>query len=304
MATGIVRLAPAAPLLAHPPSAPPSLLSLDAGHASLPPGPWRGAGLAVPVFSLRTSSSLGVGDFGDLLPLAELAASCGLRVVQLLPVNDTRCSGTWLDSYPYSAASTKALHPLYLSLPAILASPTPTPLPAQQPLPAHSHHTHHASPPPPHHAAATVASSAHLVSFGHITGDSAKHAHAHSPPPPPPPPHAAASHRLPRAFLESPAGHSLAADVAAARVRLEAACDAQGGVDYEAALAAKLALAHRAFDAADADASCAASLDAFVDEHAEWLKCAYSFATAVCSHTNLSPSFLLNQAVRRVSVPG
>jgi hypothetical protein len=34
---------------------------------------WRGAGLAVPVFSLRTHHSVGVGEFLDLIPLVDLA---------------------------------------------------------------------------------------------------------------------------------------------------------------------------------------------------------------------------------------
>ncbi len=95
---------------------PPAALLLHAGHLRFSAGAWRGAGLAVPVFSLRSEHSVGAGDFGDLLPLVDLAAAAGLRMVQLLPVNDTRCHGTWWDSYPYSCASTHALHPLYLRL--------------------------------------------------------------------------------------------------------------------------------------------------------------------------------------------
>ena len=89
------------------------------GHVRHPDGPWRGAGVAVPVFSLRSSQSVGCGDFGDLVQLVRLAATCGLRCVQVLPVNDTRCDGTWRDSYPYSCASTAALHPLYLRVQAM-----------------------------------------------------------------------------------------------------------------------------------------------------------------------------------------
>ena len=89
------------------------------GHVRHPEGPWRGAGIAVPVFSLRSRQSVGCGDFGDLCQLVQLAATCGLRCVQVLPVNDTRCDGTWRDSYPYSCASTAALHPLYLRVQAM-----------------------------------------------------------------------------------------------------------------------------------------------------------------------------------------
>ena len=35
----------------------------------------------------------------------------GLRLIQVLPVNDTCVYGTWWDSYPYSTMSVFALHP-------------------------------------------------------------------------------------------------------------------------------------------------------------------------------------------------
>jgi len=77
---------------------------------------WRGAGTAVPLFSLRTRSDFGVGEFPDLKKLIDWAAATGQRVVQLLPINDTTRTGTRADSYPYNAISCFALHPLYLSL--------------------------------------------------------------------------------------------------------------------------------------------------------------------------------------------
>ena len=77
---------------------------------------WRGAGTAVPLFSLRTDSDFGVGEFPDLKRLIDWAVATGQRVIQLLPVNDTIRTGTRLDSYPYNAVSSFALHPLYLSL--------------------------------------------------------------------------------------------------------------------------------------------------------------------------------------------
>lgn len=79
---------------------------------------WRGAGTAVPLFSLRTSSDFGVGEFPDLKLLVDWAVATGQQALQLLPVNDTMRTGTRSDSYPYSAVSSFALHPLYLSLPA------------------------------------------------------------------------------------------------------------------------------------------------------------------------------------------
>ncbi len=78
--------------------------------------PWRGAGVAIPVFSLRSEQDFGIGDFYDLMPLIDWAASTGQNFVQILPINDTTMTGTWTDSYPYNANSTFALHPQYLRL--------------------------------------------------------------------------------------------------------------------------------------------------------------------------------------------
>ena len=85
---------------------------------------FRGAGTAVPVFSLRTADDFGIGDFRDLRPLVDWAASTGQCIIQLLPVNDTTRKGEWKDSYPYSPVSTFALHPLYLRLQDIGVKPT------------------------------------------------------------------------------------------------------------------------------------------------------------------------------------
>lgn len=75
---------------------------------------WRGAGVAVPLFSLRSERDWGVGEFRDIVKMAEWSAAAGLSVIQLLPVNDTSVTGTWRDSYPYNPLSCFALHPLYL----------------------------------------------------------------------------------------------------------------------------------------------------------------------------------------------
>ncbi|MDQ3782959.1 MAG: 4-alpha-glucanotransferase [Actinomycetota bacterium] len=77
---------------------------------------WRGAGVGVPVFSLRTDRSMGVGQFTDLIPFVDWAAEAGMSVVQLLPVNDTVKTHDWDDSYPYDLVSVRALHPMYLDL--------------------------------------------------------------------------------------------------------------------------------------------------------------------------------------------
>ncbi|KAF7803970.1 4-alpha-glucanotransferase DPE2 isoform X1 [Senna tora] len=81
--------------------------------------PWRGAGVSVPMFSVRSESDLGVGEFLDLKLLVDWAISSGFHLVQLLPINDTSVHGMWWDSYPYSSLSVFALHPLYLRVQAL-----------------------------------------------------------------------------------------------------------------------------------------------------------------------------------------
>lgn len=77
---------------------------------------FRAAGVAIPVFSLRSEAGCGVGEFSDLKAMGDWAASCGMMMLQILPINDTTSSRTWTDSYPYSAISVYALHPIYLRL--------------------------------------------------------------------------------------------------------------------------------------------------------------------------------------------
>ena len=90
--------------------------------AYFPLYPWKGAGVVVPVFSLRSEGSFGVGDFGDLKSMVDWADKTCLRIIQVLPINDTNMTGTWQDSYPYNSISIYALHPQYTDfrqLPAI-----------------------------------------------------------------------------------------------------------------------------------------------------------------------------------------
>ena len=77
---------------------------------------WQGAGTAIPVFSLRSSEDFGIGEFNDLKLMADWAAATGQSIIQILPINDTTMSHTWMDSYPYNANSTFALHPQYINL--------------------------------------------------------------------------------------------------------------------------------------------------------------------------------------------
>ncbi|MEP6725125.1 MAG: 4-alpha-glucanotransferase [Bacteroidota bacterium] len=89
---------------------------LHDGFVQLPNSTWRGAGVAIPVFSLRSKDSFGTGEFRDIKLLADWAKKTRLRLIQLLPINDTSGTNTNIDSYPYSAISAFALHPIYINL--------------------------------------------------------------------------------------------------------------------------------------------------------------------------------------------
>lgn len=88
--------------------------------------PFRAAGIAVPVFSLRSREGFGIGEFADIKAMADWAAQSGFQLLQLLPVNDTTASYSWKDSYPYAAISAFALHPIYLRLQDMGLSLVPT----------------------------------------------------------------------------------------------------------------------------------------------------------------------------------
>lgn len=79
----------------------------------------RLAGTVIPVFSLRSKNSWGVGDFGDMKLMADWLAATGQKVLQILPVNDTTVNGGDEDSYPYNCVSVFALNPLYTSMEAL-----------------------------------------------------------------------------------------------------------------------------------------------------------------------------------------
>ena len=82
-------------------------------QAYFPIYPWKGAGTVIPIFSLRSEGSFGVGDFGDLKLMVDWCAKTKQRVLQVLPINDTNMTYTWQDSYPYNSISIYALHPQY-----------------------------------------------------------------------------------------------------------------------------------------------------------------------------------------------
>ncbi|NDV77409.1 4-alpha-glucanotransferase [Dysgonomonas sp. 511] len=77
---------------------------------------WKSAGVAIPVFSLRSEDSFGIGEFSDLKKMVDWAAATSQNIIQILPINDTTNTHTWIDSYPYNAISIYALHPIYLGL--------------------------------------------------------------------------------------------------------------------------------------------------------------------------------------------
>ncbi|MDD5139957.1 MAG: 4-alpha-glucanotransferase [Verrucomicrobiales bacterium] len=107
--------------LLHDAVAPGKHTVVNDGFIRLPADTWKGAGVAIPVFSLRSENSFGTGEFTDLKPLADWCQRTGLKLIQILPVNDTSATHTWVDSYPYAAISAFALHPLCLNLNSLIA---------------------------------------------------------------------------------------------------------------------------------------------------------------------------------------
>ncbi|MFZ4455619.1 MAG: 4-alpha-glucanotransferase [Bacteroidales bacterium] len=84
-------------------------------HFNNPLQNWKGAGVAIPVFSLKSNESFGIGDFADIKKLVDWTVATGQRIIQILPINDTTMNHTWQDSYPYNSNSIFALHPVYLN---------------------------------------------------------------------------------------------------------------------------------------------------------------------------------------------
>jgi 4-alpha-glucanotransferase len=74
----------------------------------------RRAGVATPLFSLYSKSSLGIGEIPDLKLLGDWCLATGMSVIQLLPMNEVGSHHT-----PYDAQSSFALEPMYLSLEAL-----------------------------------------------------------------------------------------------------------------------------------------------------------------------------------------
>ena len=94
----------------------PAIIKVDDGVICVNTEKVRFAGVNVPVFSLRTENSFGVGDFSDLRKLVDWATKVGLKMIQILPINDTISTYSFLDSYPYNAISVFALNPLFIDI--------------------------------------------------------------------------------------------------------------------------------------------------------------------------------------------
>jgi 4-alpha-glucanotransferase len=73
-------------------------------------------GVAVPLFSLRTEDDFGIGEYADLPRFGDWCVANELKIIQILPINDTTAHYDWHDSYPYNAISAFALNPVYLNL--------------------------------------------------------------------------------------------------------------------------------------------------------------------------------------------
>jgi 4-alpha-glucanotransferase len=97
-----------------------AFIVVNDGFTYLPNDTWKGAGVAIPVFSLRSNNGLGVGEFSDIKLLVYWAKKVGLKKIQLLPINDTTATHSWKDSYPYAAISAFALHPIYIHLDSLI----------------------------------------------------------------------------------------------------------------------------------------------------------------------------------------
>ncbi len=83
---------------------------------------WKNSGLLIPVFSIRTKESFGVGEFSDIPFIANFCKAIGLSVIQILPIHDTIANFTPSDSYPYASISAFAFHPMYLRLEEMLST--------------------------------------------------------------------------------------------------------------------------------------------------------------------------------------
>lgn len=78
-------------------------------------GTKRRAGVAVPLYSVYSAESTGIGELTDIKLLAEWCIATGISIIQLLPLNDV--GG---DFAPYNSVSSFAIDPMYLTIKDIL----------------------------------------------------------------------------------------------------------------------------------------------------------------------------------------
>lgn len=75
----------------------------------------RQAGVLIPLFSIRTGASWGVGEIPDLAPFARWSASAGFSLLQVLPVNEVSRG----QNSPYAALTAFAIDPVYAAVEAL-----------------------------------------------------------------------------------------------------------------------------------------------------------------------------------------
>lgn len=72
----------------------------------------RRAGVLVPLFSIPSARSWGIGEIGDLPVFGDWARAAGLSAIQLLPINEMAHG----QSSPYSALSAMAIDPIFIAI--------------------------------------------------------------------------------------------------------------------------------------------------------------------------------------------
>lgn len=93
---------------------PKALLATASKTAWKKVAPRKRAGLLVPLFSVHSRNSTGIGDLADLKFLIDWCAKTGNSILQLLPMNEVGST-----SCPYDAISSFAIEPAYISLAAL-----------------------------------------------------------------------------------------------------------------------------------------------------------------------------------------
>src|SRR5688572_8069881 len=72
----------------------------------------RRAGILIPLFSIPSSRSWGIGEIADIADFARWVVSAGMNVLQLLPINEMPPGET----SPYSAMSAMAIDPQFIAV--------------------------------------------------------------------------------------------------------------------------------------------------------------------------------------------